>query len=334
MKIAMVSPWKVRCGIYMYTEKLTRALAKSGVETYIIRLPRFGTKTPEILENVAESIPSEADLIHVQHEYGLYQQLEEFFYRSLRRLGKPVVTTMHATGLRYDLDKAVSEGSDVIIVHNKFCQSRLEYSSEIIPHGCELAETNPREKSKRALMINPKNSTVGYLGFISNYKGLEALIKAMIPVNAELIVAGGWHTGDETDYITKLRDMTLKMLPDRCKWTGFVQDELLPTVYGAIDVFVYPSIFSTESGALLTALSHGKAVIASNLPPFKEKEEAGALTTFENVQDLTKKIENLLSNQGMREKLEKGARDYALRNSWYPNIAEKHIELYEKLRKK
>jgi glycosyltransferase involved in cell wall biosynthesis len=95
-----------------------------------------------------------------------------------------------------------------------------------------------------------------------------------------------------------------------------------------MDILIYPSIYATESGALLTAISHGKAVIASNVSPFKEKEKQGALMTFKGVDDLTRKIKKLLKNDELRHKLEGGAKAYAESVSWN-NIAQKHIELYE-----
>jgi glycosyltransferase involved in cell wall biosynthesis len=120
------------------------------------------------------------------------------------------------------------------------------------------------------------------------------------------------------------------VLRGRCKWLGYVPDEQLATAYGAMDILVYPSRFATESGALLTALSHGKAVIASNLPPFKEKEKLGALMTFKGVEDLKRKIKRLLKDEALRHRLEEGAKAYAESVSW-PKVAEKHLRLYEEI---
>jgi glycosyltransferase involved in cell wall biosynthesis len=97
-----------------------------------------------------------------------------------------------------------------------------------------------------------------------------------------------------------------------------------------MDIVVYPSKYSTESGALLTAISHGKAVIASNVSPFREKEKQGALMTFKDVNDLTRKIKKLLKDDELRHDLEEGAKKYAIENEWTV-AAKKHIELYESL---
>jgi len=331
LSVALITSWKVRCGVATYSEHLADALAKQGADIYIVRLPRFGTKTPGLLQNVVDKIPvDKVSIIEVQHEYGLYQGLEAGFYAALKRLGKPVVTTMHATG-KWDVDGFIAEMSDRVIVHNAFMAKRFGHPDKtvIIPHGCvDPVECPPPEECKKALGIDPRVPLVGYVGFISTYKGLETLIEAMKEVkNVALLIGGGWHAGPDTQYIAQLKQLSLKELPGRCQWIGYVPDERLPTVYGAMSIVCYPSRWITESGALLMALSHGKAVIASRLPPVVEKEKVGALTTFRDLKDLRKKIRRLLRDEELRRSLEKGARNYAESVSW-PRVASKHLSLY------
>ena len=97
-----------------------------------------------------------------------------------------------------------------------------------------------------------------------------------------------------------------------------------------MNLLVYPSIYATESGALLMAVSHGKAVIARDIPPFREKAHVGALTTFSDVDDLAEKIRWLLKDGEARRRLEEGARKYAEQNSWLA-VAKKHLSLYRKV---
>jgi len=312
------------------------ALAELGVESYVIRLPRFGVKTAEILEGVVESIPvDKVDLIHIQHEYGLYVNLEGGFYGSLKQLGKPVITTLHAVG-NWDVDAVIASASDRVIVHNRYCAGRVGREAKypnvgIIPHGCKPTECPPEEECKRSIGVDPRASIVGYVGFISNHKGLETLIEAMLRVpDAALLVGGGWHVEAETMYITSLKERSIGLMPRRCQWLGYVPDERLSTTYGACKVIVYPSRFATESGALLMALSHGKAVLASRLKPFVEKEKEGALMTFTGVVDLTRKIRKLLKDEELRSRLERGARAYAETYSW-PKMAQRHLNLYREV---
>jgi len=338
VKIAMITPWgkNTRCGIRTYSENLSYALAELGIDVYIVRWPRFGQRSVELIQNcVVDNIPiDKVDLIHVQHEYGLFQpNLEEAFYSAIRQLGKPIVTTMHATGI-FVTDRIVAEASDAVIVHNEYMAKRFSGQSFIILHGCKPTNCPPEEVCKRSLGIDPRVPIVGYLGFISPAKGLELLIEAMTRVKtAALLIGGGWFVGDETNYIAKLKQWSLEALPGRCQWLGYVPDDRLHYVYGASSIIVYPSHHITESGALLNAISHGKAVIASRLPPTIEKEKRGALITFEDVDDLVEKIKWLLSDNDARRRLEEGAKKYAEEHSW-EKVAEKHKSLFEKIIKR
>jgi len=263
--------------IATYTENLAKALADLGVEVYIVKYPRFGRRNSDLLRLVVEKIPEEVDLVHVQHEYGLFNQLEGGFYGELRRIhkDKPIITTQHATGL-YRVDPVICSTSDRVIVHNDYCLRRLPRAFHkkvsIIPHGClEPIKCPPEDECKRALGIDPRAPLVGYLGFIGPQKGLETLIEAMTHVRgAALLIGGGWHVEEETTYIANLKQMTLHLMPGRYRWLGYVPDEQLATVYGAMRILCYPSVYISESGALLMALSHGKAVIARDLPPVRE----------------------------------------------------------------
>ena len=336
INVAIISTYKQRCGIASYTENLANALAKQDANVYIVRIPRFGIKDPSIFQNILDSIPiDKIDLIHCQNEYGLYTGLENSFFPALKRLGKPIVTTMHSVG-NWEIDGLTANTSDKIIVHNEFCHKRFGYPEKtcIIPHGLTPLQTPPppREACKKRFGIQPQVPIVGYLGYISSYKGLETLIQAMTKVpNAALIIGGGWFVEKDTQYIVNLKEWTLKALPNRCQWLGYVEDEDLSMVYGLFDILCYPSRFATESGALLEGLSHECATIASAIPPFKEKEKQGALMTFKNTADLTCKIKRLLKDSTLRTTLSKGAKQYAERNAWFPTIATKHIKLYEQV---
>lgn len=314
---------------------MATALSKQGVNVYIIRVPRFGISRPETFQNIVDSVPvKKLDLINCQHEYGIWKGHERSFFPSLKQLGLPIVTTMHSTG-SWDLDRTIADYSDRIVVHNEFCFKRLGFPEKtcVIPHGLiEIATPAPPENlCKQNMGIDPRIPIVGYVGFISTYKGLEMLIEAVIKIpKVALLIGGGWHLEEETPYIVNLKDWTSKVLPNRCRWLGFVSDEHLDMVYGAMKMVVYPSRFMTESGALLMALSHGKAVIATDLPPVREKAKEGALTAFKNAVDLRREIKLLLKNDDRRHALEDGAKKYAKDNSW-ENVAKKHIQLYEQV---
>jgi len=267
-----------------------------------------------------------------QHEYGLYQGFDVNFFSRLTALGKPIVTTMHAVG-NWSVDGFICNVSKAMIVHNKFCFDKLVGDTSktvIIPHGATPNKTMEAGTAKRLHGIDPKIRTVGYVGYISPYKGLETLIEAMKEVPALLIIAGGTHGSEEEEtYLNELKIMSLKKLPNKVMWLGFVPDEELPSVYGAMDVIVYPSRYATESGALLMAMSYNKAIIASDIAPFREKSDYIAI--FHSMEDLRDLLNSFIQEPKYVVALEGKAKSYIEGVQWYPNIAEKHLEVYREV---
>ena len=211
LTVGLVTPWgkSIRCGIRTYSEALIGALADLGVDVYVVRLPRFGRKTTEILRQVASSVP-DVDVIHVQHEYGIWQGLESAFYSELKLKKRPIVSTLHAVG-NFDLDRVICGASNVVVTHNEFCSRRLGHPNVIIPHGCAPAEPVPMKEAKESYGLKPGLHIIAYVGFISSYKNLEVLVEAMTGLpDAALLIGGGWHLeGAETQYIQELKRWSL-----------------------------------------------------------------------------------------------------------------------------
>lgn len=333
MDIALVTPWMTRCGIATYSKALAEELANLDNRIYVVRLNRFGIKTVEYFETLATRRIPTVDILHVEHEYGLFSGGEGAFYSRLRAMHEllPIVTTMHTTGNPIP-DQVVAQNSDELVVHNEYCKHRFGYDCHVIPHGVKPRECEDKIEAKKKLGIDPETPVVMLFGFISPYKGIESAIRTVgleFP-DVKLLVVGGWHTQIETNYMITLKRMSEQYAPNQALWLGWVPNKELPTMFGASDVCLYCNKFMSESGALLTMIGFGKCVLASNLPPNREKETKEALMCFENEGDLIRKLERLLTNPELRAKYEEGARNYAKEFSW-EKIAEKHIKVYEDL---
>ena len=331
LSVAIVSPWMVRCGISSYTFDLANALSMQGVDVYIVRLNRFGTKTAEYFETLASRRMPKVDLIHIQNEYGLYQGGEAIFYGNLRQRqgATPIVTTMHSVGSPIP-DETVAENSDAVIVHNRWCEEKYDHPCKVIPHG--VSPETPVEMGEAKDRLRLEGPVVTVFGFVGPYKGVETAVRTigMDFPGVNLLVAGGWHVDYETMYMAQVKDLANTLAPGQVRWTGWVEKDMLPVIFGASDVVLYTNKFATESGALLTALGYGKCALAKALAPVKEKEAEGALLTFRNEGELVMRLEELLQDPALRHKYEEGARRYAEKHSW-EKVARMHLDLYEEL---
>jgi glycosyltransferase involved in cell wall biosynthesis len=335
MKVAMLTSWLVKCGIASYSWYLSHALANEGCEIYVVRLSRFGTRDENYLRNYAEEVPLDVDVIHIQNEYSFFQWQELVFYSALKdRLTFfnkkiPIVTTMHATG-NLTADRVVASYSDAVIVHNVFGANQFKLPCAVIPMGVQKVEkhSSPELCKKRWGLKGP---TVGMFGFISAYKGLELLIRAIAQnPDATLIVGGGWHVNTQTPYIVNVKRYANRVAPGRVLWLGYLSEEDMPLFFGACDVMVYAHHMISESMSLNTALAYGKATLTSNLPPFREKAKKNVVAVFTDADDLAGKLKALLVEPELRRQLEANAEKYAKENSW-TNISKKHLKLYESL---
>ena len=340
LKVAMISPAFVRCGIWTYTNDLATAISKLGHKVYLVRLHRWGRPfSEEYFETLAlRRIPPDIDICQCQHEYGLYHYGEGWFFPRLREHGVPIVTTMHASGLNLTADDVIAKHSDVVIVHNQHCQRQFRHPSKIIAHGCTPSEPLSVDQARKRLekrwnlKLKPDEQIITIFGFISEYRGYEPVIRSMrfFP-DVRLLVAGGWHLDVTTAYMMGLKRLAEEQAPGQVSWLGWIPDEELPEVFGASMVAIAGHVVSSESGALLRALSFGRCCLASSVPPFREKMRRGVLLCYRDEQDFVAKLSSLLADESVRRNYEEKARNYALRIAWYPNIARAHIRLYRSL---
>lgn len=167
-----------------------------------------------------------------------------------------------------------------------------------------------KNKFKKFLKLKKGKIWIGYAGRISNEKGLEYLIEAIIfkcyssklPAT-EIVFAGpyGKEVAGENNYYIKLRKM-LDAKKIKYQFFGNLKNEDLGAFYKAIDLLVLPSINSTEAFGMVQAeaMLLGKPVIASNLPGVRipiKLTKMGILVQPKNSFQLIKAIKQILKNK-------------------------------------
>jgi len=246
------------------------------------------------------------------------------------------------------LTKVIVLLSNATVVHGRFFAETLcnDYRSpswkiHVIPHGVKKAVTILQNEAKKRLGLKNK-VIILFFGYIARYKGIETLIEAFGRVvrkhqNWILIIGGGQHprlclNSRYKEYVTKLHQMAHSLLPGKVTFTGFIPDEDLSLYFTAADVMVFPYTRAmSSSGPLALAVSYGKPIIASNIPPFKELipfEEA--LFKRRSSEDLAKKLESVLSDSNLRHRMSLHFKKICEKNSWN-NIGLQTFTLYQKI---
>jgi phosphatidylinositol alpha-mannosyltransferase len=187
----------------------------------------------------------------------------------------------------------------------------------IIPNGVDT------ERFSLAVepFTKPKDSfIILYLGRLHQRKGifvaLDAFknIKDKYPHALLYIVGKGFLETEAKAYAEKLE------LNNRCRFFGYVSQIDLPRFYRTCDIYVSPALGGESQGiVLLEAMACGKAVIASEIHGYREvvhNNENGLLFQAGSSEDLAHKIEQLILNNVLKEKLEINARRHAEIHSW------------------
>ena len=178
---------------------------------------------------------------------------------------------------------------------------------------------NKLEQKKK---IGLENYTViGYCGRISKEKDIPTLHKAFLRLknkhNLFLLIVG-WGSKHNISIFKPLEDI---------KITGFLND-ILPYLQ-AMDIFVLPSLTETSSLATMEAMACGLPVIATKVGYVKEyiiDKENGLFFPKNNDLVLSLKLEQLLKNKKLREKLGNNARKTALEKFSWDKTAEKIVK--------
>ena len=114
---------------------------------------------------------------------------------------------------------------------------------------------------------------------------------------------------------------------------GNVSDDLIPDLYNAGDVFVFPSLKEGWGLVVLEAMASGLPVIASDIEPLKEFMEDGENSLLVPPLDfraLSEGIIKILEDKVLNEKLKAGGINTAREYRW-DSVARDHLNIYRNI---
>lgn len=312
MKIAFVSPYlPVHCGIATYTDYLIqgirkidpaleiRVIAEKGADP--VKQERFEVipcwdRNEDYVRPIVASA-NEVDLIHIQHEYGIFK-LDERLPTLLRKLGPNIkkIITIHCLRPAQFSKKGVAEENfvneiaklaDHVILHlnsQKAILERLGIPSEklhIIPHGTESSNEDKGISRKRfGLPMDAKILVM--LGFMKKHKCLHVILDALVEMLKErkdvyLFVAGSLAPSASQEDIDYVKFISKKIAELGIQNNFIHDDRFIPHedvlhIIGVADIFMFPYVEEDRavSGSFHLAIGADKPVIATRIPKFEE----------------------------------------------------------------
>lgn len=170
-----------------------------------------------------------------------------------------------------------------------------------------------------------------YIGGFSSRKNVKYLITAFNNIfnnlNEPHVLLLGGSVKDEG---LKLVEYT-KTLPysNNIIFTGFIDDELLPTLYNGAEIFAYPSLYEGFGLPPLEAMSCKTPVITTNVTSIPEvTKDACILIEPNNMTALENTLLNVLNNESLKDDLATKGYEKSKEFSW-KETARKTLEVYK-----
>jgi len=135
--------------------------------------------------------------------------------------------------------------------------------------------------------------------------------------------------GKETWYAGRVRRAARRSpCAGRIHFTGFVGDDELLRLYGASDLFVFPSFYEGFGLPILEAMACGRAVACSNTSAMPEVADAAAIF-FDphSIGEMTRAMKDLLVDAELRARMERLGLQRSAAFSW-ERAAQKTLAVY------
>lgn len=195
--------------------------------------------------------------------------------------------------------------------------------------GCDIDKFNPQKRIEN--YFNQKDKKVIlFVGRFVEIKGITYLIDAMKKIDALLVIVG---KGPDEEKIKKQAEEC----KEKVLFMGPQDHSILPIIYASSDIFIIPSI--TLSGGvtegaptvITEAMASGLPVIGTNtggIPELISDGENGMIIKEKNSEDIVEKVNFLMNNPEILQKMALNARKMEVQKS-YKNVAKSFRDLLE-----
>jgi glycosyltransferase involved in cell wall biosynthesis len=181
------------------------------------------------------------------------------------------------------------------------------------------AELPPPRASDVLLDLEIDRPYMLFVGTLEPRKNLRRLLQAYATLDSSikakylLVIAGGKGWGNQ-DMVTLIRELRIE---NSVRLTGYVNDEMLATLYQHALFLAMPSLYEGFGLPLLEAMSFGVPVLTSLCSSMPEVAgDAGLLIEPLNIDSIAQGVSKLLTDDGYRNSLAVRAKSSATRFGW------------------
>lgn len=363
-RVTMVTtPGDGSCGIGTYARDLQGGI--DGCETATVTLPQDEQTVRAFVSTAVRAVLDGGDVVHVQHEYGLFRRdgsrypgvLGLVFFPVLFALAglrrTPVVVTLHSVLSPDPADARFSVRLYLLVFHKLLasraahlfflapdCERRFladidlpDDAYSVLPHGVntETPVDVARPTAKRRLGYDPDDDLVLIPGFVRPPKGHDVFVEVArrLP-EYEFVVAGGARPkGDDFAFAARIRSDA----PSNVTVTGVLDDRAFWTALAAPDLALLPYRVVTQSGTFNCCAARELPVLASDERYFTRLEAKWGVPETVDVSDLdavVNRVRALLEDDARRRRLGRAMSHYRRANS-FDYVGRRHVRVYRRV---
>jgi glycogen(starch) synthase len=293
----------------------------------------------------------EFDLVH-SHDWLVARASE----RLARRLGRPWLTTVHATEFGrhqgwvethpqshiHAVERAMTRRADRVITCSRYMQSHVSTvfgvapsHVTVIPNGLDPRDLEPVVRDLAALrgrFAAPDDRLVLLVGRLVYEKGFHLALDALAPVirglgDVRFVVAGSGTA--EAELKRQARRLRLMRHGTFLGWVG---DDMLHSLYRAADLVIVPSIYEPFGLVALEAMASGCLCVVADTGGLREvvpgDGSVGLRFRSRDSGSLQAILEQVLADDEAREQVVAEAREHVLRFDW-GEVARRTARVYE-----
>lgn len=281
---------------------------------------KFGTMISPKLISRLKKIAPQYDLIHIHHPdpmvaYALY--LSGYKGKVVVHWHSDILKQKQLLKIIMPLQRWMLKRADQIVgttpVYVEESPHLSDYQEKVtyLPIGIKPLAYD-EEKAQAIKKEYPGKKIVFSLGRLVEYKGFEYLVDAAqyLPDDYVVLIGG---TGPLKNSLTE--QISSQKLNNKVVLLGRVNDEDLPSYYGACDLFCLSSIMKTEAFAIvqIEAMSIGKPIVATRIPHsgvawVNEDGVSGLDVEVKNPKAIADGIRTIVEDPDLYAKLSAGAK--------------------------
>ena len=373
LNIAFVGNYSPRiCGIATFTTDLCEATAKllsrrSNIFALAVNDTDEGYAYPRRVEFTLQKNQqrdyyeaanfinaSNADVVCIQHEYGIYGGWDGVYILSLiSSLSVPVVVVLHTVlknptpNQKKIIQEMAQRASQLVVMSNlaiTLLQEVYAIPAEkirMLYHGTPDFTSLDSGHYKKRFQVEG-NQTLLTFGLLSPNKGIETVIKALPKIVQEFprliyVVLGKTHPNVLKEYGEKYRTGLVALVDELGLQehvifdNRFVRLEELYAWLMAADIYITPYLNEAQivSGTLSYAIGAGNAIISTPYWYAQEllAEGRGRLINFGDSEALAAALRDLLSNKATLKLLRDKTYKFGRQMRW-EKVAENYLKIF------